>query len=331
MQPLAAEGGANHRSLPSPTTVFEPGIAAVSDVYQFEDMSRSAPGWKQEHLVLQDGFYHARVELVQMASLQLTASEVTLGRTVVGVTPRGATTFAVPVWSTGDIIYRGTEVGPLDVLATNGREQFEAVYSGATKQLIFGISQSLLERCSQALWRSGFPGAKRLAFIDDRRRGRFIETASRLLSSMLAEPQRLAGTDACVTETRFVEAWLSALRPLETAAREPSRRRVARAAQAYIDENLRERITITDLCSVTGASRRTLHQAFLEMFGMTPGTYVQRVRLVLARRMLTKRSRNVSVTAVALGCGFEHLGRFAAGYRRLFGESPTTTLRAQFG
>ena len=38
---------------------------------------------------------------------------------------------------------------------------------------------------------------------------------------------------------------------------------------------------------------------------------------------------NSSVTQIAARWGFGHLGRFAAGYRKSFGEHPSETLRTQ--
>ena len=38
-----------------------------------------------------------------------------------------------------------------------------------------------------------------------------------------------------------------------------------------------------------------------------------------------------TVTTVAMRFGFVHLGRFAAEYRRMFGEIPSETRRAAFG
>ena len=58
--------------------------------------------------------------------------------------------------------------------------------------------------------------------------------------------------------------------------------------------------------------------------GATPMQVLQRVRLDRAREELLVGEAK-SVTAVAMRCGFGHLGRFAAEYRKTFGESPRDT------
>lgn len=48
-------------------------------------------------------------------------------------------------------------------------------------------------------------------------------------------------------------------------------------------------------------------------------------RLAAARKRLLLATPPETVTSIALDCGFDHLGRFALGYRQLFGESPSRT------
>jgi transcriptional regulator GlxA family with amidase domain len=54
--------------------------------------------------------------------------------------------------------------------------------------------------------------------------------------------------------------------------------------------------------------------------------YLRGVRLELARRMLVDTAIITTVADAAIAAGFTHLGRFAAEYRRRFGERPSQTL-----
>ena len=61
---------------------------------------------------------------------------------------------------------------------------------------------------------------------------------------------------------------------------------------------------------------------------MGPARYLWLRRLHLARRALLLASEGgATVTSVAMAHGFWELGRFSVGYRALFGESPSATLR----
>jgi AraC family ethanolamine operon transcriptional activator len=105
----------------------------------------------------------------------------------------------------------------------------------------------------------------------------------------------------------------------------PTRRRVARAAEAVMRARLCEPPSLRELCELVGAPERTLHHAFQESFGMTPKAYLRALRLNAAHRRL--RRGLGTVTEVATDLGLFHFGRFATEYRAMFGEMPSATLR----
>jgi AraC-like DNA-binding protein len=52
------------------------------------------------------------------------------------------------------------------------------------------------------------------------------------------------------------------------------------------------------------------------------------LKLSRARReLMLAHGRSVTVTEIATALGFVELGRFSVEYRRMFGESPSATLR----
>ena len=86
-----------------------------------------------------------------------------------------------------------------------------------------------------------------------------------------------------------------------------------------------------ELARATGVSARAIQKAFHRADEPPPMTYLRRLRLHRVRADLAGGiPGSVTVTAVASSWGFLHLGRFAAQYRELFGESPSDTLRAGF-
>lgn len=90
-----------------------------------------------------------------------------------------------------------------------------------------------------------------------------------------------------------------------------------------------ERLYVTELCEQASVSERTLQYAFQSVLGMAPIVYLARLRLHQARKDLIKESyASTTVSEVALKWGFWHFGEFAKVYRSLFGETPSTTLRA---
>lgn len=99
-------------------------------------------------------------------------------------------------------------------------------------------------------------------------------------------------------------------------------------AHDAIVEHAQVPITVKQLCSITGASERTLQYAFQEKYGLTPKTYIQAYRLNQVRKVLRASSvLSRRVVDVANDWGFWHMGQFAKDYQRLFGELPSATLR----
>jgi AraC-like DNA-binding protein len=111
-------------------------------------------------------------------------------------------------------------------------------------------------------------------------------------------------------------------------ARSRSREVVVECAESYIRANAGLPVPVSELCRVVGLSERGLRNAFYGVRGMSPTQSMLHARLLGARRALIERDRPVTVTDVAVRFGFFELGRFAATYRRTFGESPSDTLRA---
>jgi AraC-like DNA-binding protein len=92
--------------------------------------------------------------------------------------------------------------------------------------------------------------------------------------------------------------------------------------------HLHEPIKLDALARIAGVAPRTLETHFMRFIGTTPLGWVRQARLAHARRALLASEGRVTVTDVALDCGFvNQLGRFAAQYCRRFGELPSETLR----
>lgn len=109
----------------------------------------------------------------------------------------------------------------------------------------------------------------------------------------------------------------------------PPGRRAVRRAIDYIERHLAEPITMSDIADHVGASVRSIQQGFRDELGVTPMGYLRDRRLERSREDLTdcEPSDGVTVTAVAERWGFNHLGTFAALYKKRWGESPSQTLR----
>jgi AraC-like DNA-binding protein len=86
--------------------------------------------------------------------------------------------------------------------------------------------------------------------------------------------------------------------------------------------------TTAELARSVAVSVRSLQDGFARSIGVPPTRYLREVRLDRVHADLWSADpHTVTVSQVAGHWGFMYLGRFAAVYRKKFGESPSETLR----
>ncbi len=98
-------------------------------------------------------------------------------------------------------------------------------------------------------------------------------------------------------------------------------------AVGWLRGHLSEPVRLDILAQVAGVRPRTLETHFKMFLGTTPLGWVRRMRLARARQEFVRRGADATVTDVALSAGFTQLGRFAAEYRKAFGELPSATVQ----
>jgi transcriptional regulator GlxA family with amidase domain len=86
--------------------------------------------------------------------------------------------------------------------------------------------------------------------------------------------------------------------------------------------------SVSELCAIIRVSERTLSTCSVKYLGLSPAQYIRLRRLNLVRAALLRAGpTTASVAQIAQQYWFSELGRFARTYRKLFGESPSATLR----
>ena len=150
------------------------------------------------------------------------------------------------------------------------------------------------------------------------------------------DPAAFAEAHARATlERALLDAFARAVASADPAAAQDRAKlpatRLVRQCEEYLESHLHLPVYIAELCTLTGASERTLRNAFHTVYGVGPTRYLVQRRLAMARRALRHAQPGDTVTAIATRNGLWDLGRFAADYRALYGEPPSATLRAARG
>jgi AraC family transcriptional regulator, ethanolamine operon transcriptional activator len=176
--------------------------------------------------------------------------------------------------------------------------------------------------------------------IDGDNARRLFEWGKRLVDTAARQPALFNDreTDRIAAHVELVELLLAILGGAHDF--EPSRSDRTRQAQSLIVKTVEEfalsqtdtQLYVSDLCRVAGVSERTLEYAFKEVMGLTPVTYLIRLRLHRVRRALLAATQGTTtVSTEALDWGFWHFGEFSRAYRDCFGELPSDTLRRKPG
>jgi AraC-like DNA-binding protein len=100
-----------------------------------------------------------------------------------------------------------------------------------------------------------------------------------------------------------------------------------RRAVDFMRANAVAPIRMEDVAAAAGCSIRTLDAVFRRFRDTTPLAALHAIRLEQARAELSHGANSMSVVEIARSYRFTNAGRFAAEYRRRFGESPVETAR----
>lgn len=94
---------------------------------------------------------------------------------------------------------------------------------------------------------------------------------------------------------------------------------ISRAVE-FIRRHLGRAITIADLASAAGVSRRHLHRKFIEAFGLSAQEFILCTRIQAASAMLAARDK--SLAEIAGACGFYDQSAFTRQFRKELGITP---------
>lgn len=158
---------------------------------------------------------------------------------------------------------------------------------------------------------------------------RLVDTAARQPALFDGRKNELGAVRVELIETLL--ATLGAAEALAPTRNERTRQAhsvIVKTAEDYALSRIGEPLYVTDLCRAAAASERALEYAFKEVMGLTPVTYLIRLRLHRVRQaLLAANHGSTTVSSEALNWGFWHFGEFSRAYKECFGELPSNSLQ----
>jgi len=118
--------------------------------------------------------------------------------------------------------------------------------------------------------------------------------------------------------------------PLEGAADDGKERLLAWQARKVldcIDRNITSRVLVADLCALVCRSEAHFSRSFRGTFGCSPHAFMVRRRVELAAKYMLQT--DMSLSDIALGCGFVDQAHLCKHFRVVTGETPAAWRRAK--
>ena len=281
------------------------------------------------------GRFSANLTRVDLHHVKMQRSQESLARAWELELPPTRTAIAFGIEPGLTIGWRGVEIGTHEVIPMRSGVSGWHLLPSAADWGSVSLSNDRLTQASIALTgRDLTPSRDAVAFtVPPSALGRLRRLHA--AAGQLAEtaPEIIANPDAARgLEQALTEAMLACLGSTDVREDTAARRRhatIVRRLLALTDARADQAIYLPEICNALGVNERTLQTCCQEQFGVSPKRYLVLRRLQLARRALQAADPSPGgVTEIATRFGFWELGRFAAYYRRAFGESPSTTLGA---
>jgi AraC family transcriptional regulator len=95
----------------------------------------------------------------------------------------------------------------------------------------------------------------------------------------------------------------------------------------YIDRQITSRVLVKDLCALVRRSEAHFSRSFRSTFGYSPHAFVVRRRVELAAKYMLQT--DMSLSDIALGCGFVDQAHLCKNFRAVTGETPAVWRRAK--
>lgn len=305
-------------------------VVRFSDPYQYETGIRSH---KVDVFIASAGSFRAELTRIDLHRVWMQRGRETLPRvTHVAVSKGRSSLLFLAHDRQASMLCDRTELSPHEIMLYSfGGEQYQRT-SGPSDWASMSLSPEDLAEAARALAgreltspssnRAIRPSPGLMAQL--RRLHQAADHMAAAVPDILAHPEV-----ARAVEQELVRTMVRAIVEGTDTEPVPDRRLpVMRRLEEVLEANPDTPLYLPEICAAVGVSARTLWFRCVEHLGMSPHRYLWLRRMNLAHRALIRAKFETStVTGIANDHGFAELGRFAVAYRKLFGESPSVTLR----
>ncbi|WP_170486472.1 MULTISPECIES: helix-turn-helix domain-containing protein [unclassified Ruegeria] len=299
----------------------------------FEDLQEAASAWDQEYTQLSPGQFFGSMELTEVGTTQVMREKWGRKMRYRGVGIPGGYGFALPLGSTNSVNWLGSSVEQTSVVMQSPYLEAQLVSDDTWDSLVLSFPMEEVQAILIAL-SGGIDLSHRLhgnlvlnqAKADRIKRGGL----SLLQKTKSCSPKDHAVYAAQVDQFKKQFLWTLLESFNEFLVPSPPSKQgiIVQKATDLALADFPEVLGLIDICTNLGISLRSLHYAFQDVAGISPATWLRRVRLNQVYRVLKNSDpMETKIKRVAAEHGFLHLGHFSNQYKQLFGHLPSHTHR----
>lgn len=320
----------------------DPTGAAPDIQFEFADIDRiqdqgDEDDWDFQLTQLETGAFRGRYTGWQLSNLRFANEHYSHKINILGAAPPSEVSIVVPNPGSGPMHFNQEPMQHGSLIVLQPGQNVDCTTFGAVDITTFQIDRSYFEHTVQTLCDDDATDSMVYGQIIDAKASLVSDAVEMLPTSRLTEKGQSRAADGVAAEQYFVslvtEHFVSHIADSTdgTASHRANTATqsylVARRAKDFIEANLHRSILRREICTACDAKLRTLHDSFMRCYGVPPIAYHRYRRLKQAHEQLKNgHVEGLTVTGVALDRGFESFGRFAAQYKAIFGEPPSSTL-----
>ena len=273
------------------------------------------------------GQFRAHVAVRTVGEAEFFADRYNTALSLHCTAPKGAVGFMFPRSASGRFLASGEQLGEDRLIFLTGYSGTDIVIPALAGTEDIGMSPEAFENRMAVLCPTIDIPEQATIYEGDPEK---LHALRQAVVDIVTEPTRRFPDEVVANLIDRTIAWLGESAPYrgpETLTIDPSRPKIAKKAQEFIEEHYDDTFRMEDLCRETGVGVRTVQRCFKDYFDVTVTEYLKTKRLDAAHRDLDAgHPKTDTVTDIALQHGFGHLGRFSVEFKERFGESPGVTL-----
>lgn len=304
--------------------------AEFTDYDHYQEFTQN---WDVDFRVLSKTNFYVHLNMYLSDTIQLSKTSLNGKIDQYGLSPKGFRSIVIPNLKKGSFSWLGKTITNNQLLIFPKNRNLDAVSFDGFEIFIIDIKEEylflLLDRLGLSKAYHLFNGDEQFINLDKRFATIFHQTAEKFLQ--LALIQKSKGIKNAQLELSLLDNLVTPLLIYiytndNFDFKQTARKRDKAISKAVEIINFQTEITpsISELCSLTNISERTLEYAFMEKFQISPSEYIKATKLHKVRNELVlAKEKHLDISTIANKYGFWHSGQFAADFKHQFGVLPS--------